>query len=257
MTLEFGFNEIEIDALESPSVEAVWTYFNSFGSQHYIVPDGRADLIFTFYIKANGCLTNIRPIISPAFTKAHSINIAPYQGFIGLRLRAGLAGSILQVPLPLITGRIQYDSHVMGYVPWVEKICDDKRSIKHLIIEINRHVIAAVPQFNSSMIGEALSLMAHGHGTMAISDIACELAVSERTINRHFTQAIGLSPKQYSSILRVKNVIIQLTTPHYTISDIALNCGFSDQSHMTRDIKNHMGKTPIHLRKILTTELFF
>ncbi len=255
MDFQIGFNEVEIDALENESVEAVWTYYNIQGHHHYIVPDGRADLIFTFDVQARGQLSNIIPIISPPFTKAHSIRVGAHQGFIGLRLRAGYAGTFLNTPLSMISGHLQYGKNAGKHVSWIEKICSEKNNINQLITNINQYVCAAPSQIKSSMVPDILGLIYEAQGIAQINNIAQQIKVSERTINRKFTDAVGLSPKQFSSIVRLRRAIDCLTNPDYAISSIAIDCGFSDQGHMTRDIKSYMGQTPTQLQKMLDTEV--
>jgi len=255
MDFQIGFNEIEIDALENESVEAVWTYYNFQGSHHYIVPDGRADLIFTFDVQVGGQLSNIIPIISPPFTKAHLIRIGSHQGFIGLRLKAGSAGAFLRTPLSIITGNLQYGKHAVEHVPWFKNLCSDKNNISQLIANINQHVCATPSRAKSTMVSDILTLIHEAQGIAQINNIAHQMKVSERTINRKFTRAVGLSPKQFSSIVRLRRAINDLNNPSYTISSIAVDCGFSDQAHMTREIKNYMGQTPTLIRKRLDTEI--
>ncbi len=255
MDFQIGFNEVEIDALENKSVEAVWTYYNIQGNHHYIVPDGRTDLIFTFDVQVGGQLSNIIPIISPPFTKAHLIKIGAYQGFIGLRLRAGCAGVFLNTPLSKISGCLQYGKYAGEHLPWIGNLCRDKNNISQLITNINQHVCATPSQIKSSMIADILSLIHEAQGITQISNIAQQIKVSERTVNRKFTNAVGLSPKQFSSIVRLRRAIDCLTNPDYAISSIAIDCGFSDQAHMTREIKSYMGQTPSLLQKVLDTEI--
>ncbi|PSW03798.1 helix-turn-helix domain-containing protein [Photobacterium lipolyticum] len=255
MDFQIGFNEVEIDALENESVEAVWTYYNVQENQHHIVPDGRADLIFTFDVQVGGELSNIIPLISPPFTKAHFIRVDAHQGFIGLRLRAGSAGAFLKTPLSKISGSLQYGKYAVEHIPWLENLCSDKNNISQLITDINQHVCATSSQVKSSMVSDILSLIHEAQGIMQINNIAHQVKVSERTLNRKFTNAVGLSPKQFSSIVRLRRAIDCLTNPCYAISSIAMDCGFSDQAHMTREIKNHMGLTPSLLQKKLNTEI--
>ena len=255
MDFQIGFNEVEIDALENESVEAVWTYYNIQENHHHIVPDGRADLLFTFDVQAGGKLSNITPLISPPFTKAHFIKVAAHQGFIGLRLKAGSAGAFLKTPLSEISGNLQYGKYAVEHIPWLGNLCNNKNNINQLITGINQHVCATSSQISSSMVSDILGLIHQAQGITPVNQMAHQIKVSERTLNRRFTNAVGLSPKQYSSIVRLRRAIDCLVNPGYSISSIAMDCGFSDQAHMTREIKNHMGQPPSLLQKKLETEI--
>jgi|GEM_PF-4404001 len=253
MNLQIGFNEIEIDALSNPNVEAVWTYYNELGNQHHIVPDGRTDLIFTFNMLANDTIDNLTPLLCPPFTKAHSLQIAPHQGFIGIRFRAGTAGTFLGAPPANLKGELQYAQQVARLLPWVTKFSRIHR-LNCLITGINQHVCAAPKQASSSMVDDILSLIHLNQGVSTINNIASQINVSERTVARNFTRAVGLSPKQFSSIVRLRRAIASLANPSCSVLAVALDCGFSDQAHMTREIRNYLGKTPLLIQNAPANE---
>lgn len=256
MDLQIGFNEIETDALENNSMEAVWTYYNRQDNHHYIVPDGRTDIIFTFHVHTNGAISNIIPLISPPFTQAHCIKAGAHQGFIGFRLKAGAASPFLKCPLAQISGSLQYGQHAVAQIPWLKQVGSSKRNMAQLISTINPHICTNPrPAAASSIIADILSLMHEGQGGLPIKHIAQQIKLSERTLNRKFIGAIGLPPKQYSSIIRLRRAIKCLTNPDYAISSIAIDCGFADQAHMTREIKLYMGQTPTRLKTRLETEI--
>ncbi|QUJ70162.1 AraC family transcriptional regulator (plasmid) [Photobacterium sp. GJ3] len=62
------------------------------------------------------------------------------------------------------------------------------------------------------------------------------LPVSPRQIERHFQKWLGITPKHYQRILRVRNTIdVIRTTPDINLAELAVAQGFSDQAHMTRE----------------------
>ncbi len=255
MNFQIGFNEIEIDSLENKSVEAVWTYYNVQATTLHIVPDGRADIIFTFNVQPNGQLKNITPLIAPPFTKAQLLRVEAHQGFIGLRLRAGSSSTFLESSLTNFSGVPQYGKNAIIHIPWLENFCHDKKNINHLISEINQQVCTTSSSVMSSMVFDILSLIDETQGLTQVNSIAQQIRVSERTINRVFSTTVGLSPKKFSSIVRLRRAINGLTTPSNTLSSIAIDCGFSDQAHMTREIKSYMRHTPLLLQQKLNTEI--
>jgi AraC-like DNA-binding protein len=67
-----------------------------------------------------------------------------------------------------------------------------------------------------------------------------------RTLRRHLSRALGLSFKAYSSVLRFQRTMRLLTREERPLglADAALEGGYSDQAHMTRDFRRHGGFTP-------------
>lgn len=70
----------------------------------------------------------------------------------------------------------------------------------------------------------------------------CGLSVDQ--FNRSFKAATGAPPHQWLLRQRVKRAVDLLAATELTLSDIALSCGFADQSHLTRVFRNHIGMPP-------------
>ena len=67
--------------------------------------------------------------------------------------------------------------------------------------------------------------------------------MSSRTVERHFTRITGRSPRQVRQIARAREAAARLRTGE-AIADVAYELGYSDQSHLTRDVKRLTGYTP-------------
>jgi transcriptional regulator of acetoin/glycerol metabolism len=65
---------------------------------------------------------------------------------------------------------------------------------------------------------------------------------------RAFTQSTGLTPHQYLVHKRVNRAQDMLLRTDFTLTNIALASGFSDQSHLTRHFRQMLGTTPLEFR---------
>ncbi|HEY6645081.1 AraC family transcriptional regulator [Povalibacter sp.] len=78
--------------------------------------------------------------------------------------------------------------------------------------------------------------------TLADLAKACELSI------RHFTRAFrgstGMSPHGWLLQLRIEKAKGFLTGSRRMLADIALECGFADQSHFTRAFQRSVGLSP-------------
>ncbi|GAQ00055.1 transcriptional regulator, AraC family [Leptolyngbya sp. NIES-2104] len=63
-----------------------------------------------------------------------------------------------------------------------------------------------------------------------------------------FKQAMEISPHQYVIQQRVERAKTMLSKTNLAIADIALQVGFSSQSHLTQHFKRFTGKTPKQIR---------
>ena len=90
----------------------------------------------------------------------------------------------------------------------------------------------------------AVARIMAGHGTVPISMIAAELDCSRKHLNDVFQRELGVAPKTYARMVRFHRVRRLAITGERSWADIALECGFSDQAHMSRDFLAFSGETP-------------
>jgi AraC-like DNA-binding protein len=82
---------------------------------------------------------------------------------------------------------------------------------------------------------------------MAIKDACEDLGLSPYVFRKLFLKNVGVTPKLYLRIERFRTTINRLT-PSASLSDLAFDAQFSDQSHMTREIERFASMTPGRLR---------
>ena len=70
---------------------------------------------------------------------------------------------------------------------------------------------------------------------------------------RMFRAATGYTPHNYLLKLRLDRVRELLATPTLSLTDIALECGFSSHSHLSRVFRQVLGATPSEYRRNLLT----
>lgn len=78
-------------------------------------------------------------------------------------------------------------------------------------------------------------------------DIAKQLGISQRSLERKFRGATGLTFKQWQLMERLEQVLeffSQNKNSEVDLAKLALDFGFSDQAHFSRFVKQHMGLTP-------------
>lgn len=85
---------------------------------------------------------------------------------------------------------------------------------------------------------------------LSISELAKMANMSERAFYRVFQKATGASPNNYLTNLRITEARELLKHSNMSITDIAQECGFQDNSYMTRQFKKQQGVTPSAYRKM-------
>ena len=79
---------------------------------------------------------------------------------------------------------------------------------------------------------------------IAISELADCLALSKGHFSRAFKQSFGFSLMTYVTSRRVERAKLMITSSQERLSDIALACGFADQSHLNRCFRRAVGISP-------------
>ncbi|MCB0652395.1 MAG: AraC family transcriptional regulator [Saprospiraceae bacterium] len=83
------------------------------------------------------------------------------------------------------------------------------------------------------------------------ASMAC---LSLRQFERNFTKRVGISPKMYIRIVRFENAMkIKNQSPEKSWSDIALECGYNDSSHLLREFRQFADFPPGTLIKKQTS----
>lgn len=79
---------------------------------------------------------------------------------------------------------------------------------------------------------------------LSLAAVAGECGVSTRHFSRAFRQSVGLSPHQWLTQRRIDNAKRLLASEVLTLAQVALACGFADQSHFTRVFTALTGSSP-------------
>jgi AraC family transcriptional regulator len=83
---------------------------------------------------------------------------------------------------------------------------------------------------------------------LSLVELASVVNISPTYFASLFKQAMGISPHQYVIQERVERAKLMLSKTDLAITDIALQLGFSSQSHLTQQFKRLTGVTPKQVR---------
>jgi AraC-like DNA-binding protein len=93
--------------------------------------------------------------------------------------------------------------------------------------------------------------------SLTIADLARECGLSERHFRLVFKEAVGKSPHQYRLGKRIERAMEMLTVSDASITDIARQLNFFDQSHFTKTFKQQCGLSPQFYQKDLHRKLAY
>ena len=94
-------------------------------------------------------------------------------------------------------------------------------------------------------------LRANLKGGVALSEVARECGLSVGYFSHAFRSTLGMAPHQWLIEQRVALSKEKLRDDGLSLSDVATECGFSDQSHLTRAFRQTVGVSPGAWRRTL------
>ncbi len=92
-------------------------------------------------------------------------------------------------------------------------------------------------------------LAAHFAEDITLRDVAQECRLSPAYFIRAFRRTIGVTPHQWLLRHRVERAKTMIANSTMSLGEIALACGFADQSHLTRIFKAVVGDSPGNWRR--------
>ncbi|OWW22121.1 helix-turn-helix domain-containing protein [Noviherbaspirillum denitrificans] len=93
------------------------------------------------------------------------------------------------------------------------------------------------------LVAWAFREIASTGGMTRTSELAAQLGMSERQLERRFLAWVGMTPKAVARVVRLQRLAAHF---HSGLSwaEIAAETGFSDQAHMVREFRSMTGTTP-------------
>ncbi|RQH13063.1 AraC family transcriptional regulator [Bradyrhizobium sp. RP6] len=87
---------------------------------------------------------------------------------------------------------------------------------------------------------------------LTIADVAAECKLTPSHFARSFRRSTGVAPHEFLSQLRIDEAKRLMLTTKLPLADIALICGFGDQSYFTRVFSRNVGASPGAWRRART-----
>jgi len=86
---------------------------------------------------------------------------------------------------------------------------------------------------------------------VTLDELAAKIGIHPASLSRGFRLDEGITIGDYLSRVRIQQACRQMTDKNVTLADLAANCGFADQSHLTRVFKSITGSPPGVFRDLI------
>jgi AraC-like DNA-binding protein len=213
--------------LAAPPLACVWSRVTT-DDPSDVLPDGCSDLIWQ---SGRGAFV-AGPDTGPAPATAASGTV-----FVGARFAPGAGGAALGLPLSelrdLRVGLEELDPALAEQLPGDLNPREALRRITAIAL--------AAPRADLAVAEAARRLVRPGTRVESLAD---DLGLSERQLRRRFHAAAGYGPKTLQRVLRFRRF---LAGGEPDLARAALDAGYADQSHLTRECVRLAGRTPTAL----------
>ena len=136
-------------------------------------------------------------------------------------------------------GRLYFESLAGQFATHVILTLLSESEVTKKCSQLSKHTLARLIEFIEANLCQDLSLNA----------LAEVVEMSPSQFRRAFKATVGQSPHSWLNKRRLEHAKTLLAETEQSIAQIALDCGFSSQSHMTTLFSKHLGTTPNRYRK--------
>jgi AraC-like DNA-binding protein len=95
-----------------------------------------------------------------------------------------------------------------------------------------------------AMVGHMVQDMRKNAFTETMEVVASRYNITPRYLQKLFLQYTGIPPKLYGKINRFQQSLRLISNKENSLTSIAYDCGYFDQSHFIREFKSFTGLTP-------------
>ncbi len=240
-----GYNEYTPQASLQSYLDCYWSYVTDTATilshKKKIIPDGCIDVIFDLNYP-----TTLNSFVVGAMTKP-IVNTGT--NFVGVRFKPGMAYPFIKIPVYKLTDLfVDYSEFVGQEANHLSSQLVDLNSTEHQIALLNNIFTKKLSALNvvETQMSRALNLIQNTGGGISVKQISCEVGWSRQHFTRKCLSYTGLTPKFLNQVIRIKKVIKHYKTEKfYSWSQLSVDGGYYDQSHMIKEFKKITGLTPI------------
>ena len=253
-----NFTRYSPDSQLSFSIHGYWLLeTGTKGKYLELVPDGHPELVFVrrgalwYRIKNEDTWQQFDSSgVLGQLGGQFQVHIPANSEILFVKFHPWAAHSLLELPLYLLNNTIVELGGLELSTQWSAlshriRSCENHRWCVRILDAFFLNAFQHVPP-SPPLLQFSVQNIFRTKGTIALDALSGQLRVSNRYLQQIFKQQLGLSPKHYARIIRVKRASIQMLTPdfRYPLVQIAAELDYFDQSHFLKDFKSIVGKSP-------------
>ncbi len=242
-------------------VECIWLLEGSDGfnpsavAPERLLPDGCFELILNFGAlfqehKDTDCKLQPRRFVVGQMTQPVLVSPTGAVQLLGIRFAPGGALPFFSCQPEELTNRIvsledaaaALDRELSQHPYDARTLPEKLRRIQTVLIN---HLRSRREQ--DASLQQAIAQIVRSGGQISVDELADDMGISGRQLERRFLREVGLGPKLFCRILRFQQVFRAVERADSKWAQVAADCGYYDQAHLIRDFRQFAGQTPAAL----------
>jgi len=234
-------------------VQGVWSTSVASHCPHnikrWLHSDACSGLLFNLNstIQLNDVTIPIGGVLQPISKQAQEICLPPNAAVVGIRFHPGMSFAILGSIYQQATlikqdqGNDKKNALALNRLNQQLKIAPGHYARITVLYRWLENILLSVDGIPPPLTTALAAL----ESKKSPGELSIHIALSQRQIERQFQKWLGMTPKYYQRISRVKKALKKLKNNPFTeLVELALSEGFTDQAHMTREINDIARITP-------------
>ena len=228
-------------------VECFWTRGAApvAGARHHVIPDGCIDLLFT-YDSLAACDGPASAFAVGTMTRPLSVGATEAAAYVGVRFWPGRALPFVGVPAAEITDlRVAIGDL---WRPRDRSLVDTQlTALGEWRVPFERLLLTRLERAEREdrSVDAAVRAILRAGGNLSIAALAPALGVSRQHLARAFARHVGVPPKMFARVARVRRVLAKArVASRVDWAALALDAGYYDQAHLAGEVREITGRTP-------------
>ncbi|MDR7104277.1 AraC-like DNA-binding protein [Pseudomonas frederiksbergensis] len=224
---------------EHPAISHFYAFDVAQSANLLAVPDGCVDIVFD----CDATRPTARICGTPL--AAQAVELHQNHHYFGVRFSPGVIPGFINVLAEELTERELDLLEVSGFAQRIFENIVQAPLLGDQMRLFNDYLAPRLMGRTSALTAMVIQQALRHRGDIRIQQLEELSGYTSRTLHRQFSQDTGMSPKTFCRIIRCQAALDTLNTQHdVSFSELALDLGFSDQSHFLRDFKKLVSTTP-------------
>ncbi|PQP04414.1 AraC family transcriptional regulator [Pseudomonas frederiksbergensis] len=236
---------------EHPAISHFYAFDVAQSANLLAVPDGCVDIVFD----CDATRPTARICGTPL--AAQAVELHQNHHYFGVRFSPGVIPGFINVLAEELTERELDLLEVSGFAQRIFENIVQAPLLGDQMRLFNDYLAPRLMGRTSALTAMVIQHALRHRGDIRIQQLEELSGYTSRTLHRQFSQDTGMSPKTFCRIIRCQAALDTLNTQHdVSFSELALDLGFSDQSHFLRDFKKLVSTTPCDYQRKMTQNAY-